>query len=189
MIVGWLLEILRLGLGIPSVPCLELFMRRICARWIPHMIDEKRPGMLQTAIIHHGNAPSHRAAQTMETIKRFGFELLDHPLLIRLGPLWFFLFPLIKSVLRGTWFRDVAALPVAVQQAIAEIPVYSYWECFPSYVNAAESVWIARNTILREIGIVLCANVLANNDGTDFSYWCAGSRDLTLPWRRLKGRH
>ena len=58
----------------------EQGMRRICARWIPHMIDEKRPGMLQTAIIHHDIAPSHRAAQTTETIKRFGFELLDYPL-------------------------------------------------------------------------------------------------------------
>ena len=57
----------------------ELGMRRFCARWIPHMIDENRPGMLQTAIIHHDNAPSHRAAQTTETIKSFGYELLDHP--------------------------------------------------------------------------------------------------------------
>ena len=40
----------------------ELVMRRICARWIPHMIDEKRPGMLQTAIFHHDNTPSYIAA-------------------------------------------------------------------------------------------------------------------------------
>ena len=82
----------------------ELGMRRICARWIPHMIDEKRPGMLQTAIIHPDNAPSHRAAQTTETTKRLGFELLDHPPYSpELAPCdFFFLFPLIKSVLRGT---------------------------------------------------------------------------------------
>ena len=58
----------------------ELGMRRICARWIPHMIGEnqmlkKRPGMLQPAIIHHDNAPSYRAAQTIETIKRLAFDL------------------------------------------------------------------------------------------------------------------
>ena len=47
--------------------------------------------------------------------------------------------------------------------------------------NAAECVRITRDTILRENDIVLCANVLANNDGTDFSYWCARSRDQTLP--------
>ena len=81
----------------------ELGMRRICARWIPHMIDENRSGMLQTAILYHDNAPSHRAAQTTETIKRLGFELLDHPLTYQTWPLViFFLFPLIKSVLKGT---------------------------------------------------------------------------------------
>ena len=56
------------------------------------MLDEnamrkKRPGMNQPAIIHHENAPFHRAAQTTETIKRLDFERLDHPLLTRLGPL------------------------------------------------------------------------------------------------------
>ena len=65
----------------------ELGMKRICARWIPHIIDEnqvrkKRPDMLQTAILHHVNAPLHREAQTSET-KRLGFELLN--LLTRLG--------------------------------------------------------------------------------------------------------
>ena len=29
--------------------------------------------------------------------------------------------------------------------------------------------------------IVMCANVLANNDGMDFLYLCPGSRDMTLP--------
>ena len=51
------------------------------------MIDEKRPCMLQTTI-HHDNALSHRAAQTMETIKILGIELFGPPLLNRLGPLF-----------------------------------------------------------------------------------------------------
>ena len=46
--------------------------------WIPHMIDEKRPGILQTAILKHDNTTSHRAAQSMETIKTLHFEVLDH---------------------------------------------------------------------------------------------------------------
>ena len=45
-----------------------------------NQMRKKRPGMLQTAILHHDNAPLHRAAQTTETIKRLGFELLDNPL-------------------------------------------------------------------------------------------------------------
>ena len=42
---------------------------------------------------------------------------------------------MIKSVLRGRRFEDVADLPVAVQQAIIEIPVNSYRECFLSLVK------------------------------------------------------
>ena len=92
---------------------------------------KKWPGMLQTAILHHDNAPFNSAAHTKETIKRLGFEILDHPPFSPdLTPWDFFLFPLIKSVLRGTGFEKVADLPVAGQQAIAEIPVILYRECF-----------------------------------------------------------
>ena len=71
-----------------------------------------------------------------ETIKRLGFELLDNPSCSPdLTPCDFFLFPLIKSVLRGTRFQDFADRPVAVQQAIAEIRVNLYNECFLSWVK------------------------------------------------------
>ena len=59
---------------------------------IPHMIEGYRPDMLQTAILHHDNAASHRAAQTTETIKRHGFEILDHPLTHQTLPLVIFFF-------------------------------------------------------------------------------------------------
>ena len=80
------------------------------------MIDKKRPGMLQTAIIHHDNAPSRTAAQTTEILKRLGFGHIDHhPYSPDLAPCDFFLFPLIKSVFKGTRFEEVAYLPVPVQ--------------------------------------------------------------------------
>ena len=114
----------------------SVFAFQVLRRDLIHAMQKKRPGMLQTAILHHDNAPSHRAAQTTDTIKILSFELLDHPPYSPdLAPCDFFLFPLIKRVLRGTRFEDVADLPVAVQQAIAEIPVNSYRECFLSWVN------------------------------------------------------
>ena len=39
----------------------ELGLRRICSRYIQY---KERPGMLQTAILHHDNTPSHRPAHT-----------------------------------------------------------------------------------------------------------------------------
>ena len=87
-------------------------------------MQKKRPDMLQMAILHHDNAPSHRATQTKGTIKRLGFELLHPPLIHQTWPL--VIFQLIKSVLRGTRFEDVADLSNVAQQAIDEISVNSY---------------------------------------------------------------
>ena len=57
------------------------------------MLDENRPGMLQTAILYHDNTASHRAVQNTETIKR----LLDNPLTHQT---WSHVIILIKSVSR-----------------------------------------------------------------------------------------
>ena len=57
-----------------------------------NQMRKKRPVMLQTANLHHDNAPLHRAAQTTETIKRLGFELLDNPLTHQTWPLAIFFY-------------------------------------------------------------------------------------------------
>ena len=98
----------------------ELGMRRICARWIPQIIDEnqmrkKRPGTLQTAILHHDNVPLHRTAQTTVTIKRLGFELLDNPLTHQTWPLVIFSISIDKECFERYAYEDVADRPVAVQ--------------------------------------------------------------------------
>ena len=68
--------------------------------------------MLETTIIHHDNAQSHRAALTQETIKRLRFDFLDHlPYSPDLAACNF-------SYFRGTRFEDVTDLPLVVQQAI-----------------------------------------------------------------------
>ena len=52
----------------------------------------------------------------METIKTLHFEVLDQPLTHQTWPFVIcYLFSLIKSVLKGTGFEDVADLPVTVQ--------------------------------------------------------------------------
>ena len=59
----------------------ELGIKKICVKWrcfgyqamccdSIHAMRNKRPGMLQTAILQHDNAPSHRAAQITKTIKK-----------------------------------------------------------------------------------------------------------------------
>jgi len=43
-------------------------------------IKSKRPGKLTKGILfHHDNAPPHKAAVTMATIRDCGFEIVPHP--------------------------------------------------------------------------------------------------------------
>ena len=82
--------------------------------------------MLQTAIIHHDSAPSHRATQTTETIKDSALNLYTTPYSPDLAPFDLFSISIDQECLRGKRFGDVADLPNVVQQAIDEIPVNSY---------------------------------------------------------------
>lgn len=92
--------------------------------------------MLTSMILHHDNAPAHRATTTQGTIAGLGFGVLEHPPYSPdLAPCDFFLFPLVKSVLRGRHFSDVNELSVAIQHAISEIPTESFKESFVSWVD------------------------------------------------------
>ena len=108
--------------------------------------------MQQTTILHHDNAPSHRAAVTQET----GFELLEHPpYSLDLAPCDFFLFLLIKGALRGMRFEHVSDLTCVVQQEISEIPENFFRNALFLGHNVLESVLIIRAVILRGNDIVL----------------------------------
>ena len=99
---------------------------------------KKRAEHLPRMIFHQDNAPSHRAATTQTAINQLGFEILDHPPYSPdLSPCDFFLFPVMKSFLRGIHFDNTDELSVAVQAAIANISVETFRDCF---VNS----WIQR---------------------------------------------
>jgi histone-lysine N-methyltransferase SETMAR len=55
---------------------------------------KKRATKIADTIFHHDNSPSHRAAETQYTIRKLGFEVLEHPAYIPdLAPCDFFLVP------------------------------------------------------------------------------------------------
>ena len=71
-----------------------------------------------------------------ETVKRLGFELLEHPpYSLDLAPCDVLLFPLIKGALRGMRFEHVSDLTCALQQEISEIPNFFFQECFVSWTQ------------------------------------------------------
>ena len=62
----------------------------------------------------------------------FGNNVMKETVLV---PWDSFPFPLIKSVLWGIQFEDIAEIPLVVQLTIAEIPINSYRECFLSWIK------------------------------------------------------
>lgn len=100
---------------------------------------KKRAVKIADMIFHQDNAPSHRAAETQDTIRKLGFEILEHPAYSPdLAPCDFFLFPTLKNVLRGKHFDDVNELAYAVQGAISAIKGDFYLNSFMSWVRRCE---------------------------------------------------
>ena len=97
---------------------------------------KKRATKIADMVFHHDNAPSHRALETRNTIKKLNFEVLEHPAYSPdLAPCDYFLFPTLKNVLRGEHFDGVDGLSYAVQRAISEIEDDFYFNSFMSWVN------------------------------------------------------
>ena len=98
-------------------------------------MPKKRAPLLPTMLFHHDNAPNHQASMTQETINRRSIEALGHPYSPDLAPCDFFLFPTLKSFLRGRQFDEVADLQRALQSAIASFGPSAYKNCFFSWVK------------------------------------------------------
>ena len=168
-------------------------MRRICVRWIPWFdtcYAEKKARYASNGYRSLWQRTiSYINTDYRDNKKIWIWTFIPLPYSSDLVPCDCFLFQLIKSVLRGTRFEDVADLQSVVQKAIDEIPINLYTKCFLSWVKRCRKCVGYKGCHLRRNDIVLCTSVLANNNGTDFWYWFAGSRDMTLPWSRLKWRH
>ncbi len=118
---------------------LELYFFQVLKRDLLQAIRKKRPGMEQNFILHHDNAPSHTSVITKATLTQMNIDTLQHPPYSPdLAPCDFYLFPTIKSEMRGKRFDDVDDLPVAVREVIRQIPAADYRKCFATWVSRWE---------------------------------------------------
>ena len=79
--------------------------------------------------LHHDNAPAHTALN----IRQFLAERNIATYSPDLTPCDFFLFPKIKSVLKGTHFSDIDSIKMAATTELKKIPKNSFQECFESW--------------------------------------------------------
>ena len=84
--------------------------------------------------LHHDNAPSHTALHVREFLAKYSLATLPQPSYSPdLAPADFFLFPRIKTALKGTRFGTTEAIQTAVTKALNEAPVYAFHDAYHAW--------------------------------------------------------
>lgn len=105
-----------------------------CLPLVLEKVREKRPR--SRILLHHDNASSHTARQTIDYLATADVELLGHsPYSPDLAPCDFYLFPKIKEKLRGKHFMDAEEAVAAFQNAVEETPKAEWARCFSQWFH------------------------------------------------------
>ena len=84
--------------------------------------------------LHHDNATADTARSIRQFLAERNIATLEHPPYFPdLAPCDFFLFPKIKSVLKGTHFSDIDSIKMTATTKLKKIPENAFQECFESW--------------------------------------------------------
>ena len=119
--------------------------RSVNAEWysticLPRVLDRMRELRPKSRlIVHHDNASSHSAHQTVRFLTNSGAEILGHPPYSPdLAPCDFFLFPTVKNKMRGLHFSSAEAAVEAYEQLVLEVPLEAWKLCFENWFRRME---------------------------------------------------
>ena len=91
-------------------------------------VKEKRRELRETRswLLHHDNAPAH-VLGIREFLATNNIGVLEkQPYSPDLAPCYFFLFPKLKKVIKGTCFQNSEAIKIAVTRELRAIPEESF---------------------------------------------------------------
>ena len=104
----------------------------ICLPQVITVLRETNPH--RRIILHHDNASSHSARETIRFLEMQNVELLDHPPYSPdRRPNDFFTFPKIKNVMRGQRFQSPEEAVDAFKSAILTVPTKEWNNCFNNW--------------------------------------------------------
>nr|XP_038028842.1 peptidase inhibitor R3HDML-like [Anas platyrhynchos] len=99
-------------------------------------IARVRPAIVNNWRLHHDNAPSHTAFRVVEYLAQHKVATLPQPPYSPdLALPDFFLFPIIKSMLKGKHHASVKALQEAMKRELNSIPVQAFLEEYENWKN------------------------------------------------------
>ncbi len=92
-------------------------------------------------ILHHDNAPAHNTPSMKAYLAATGPPVLKHMLYSPdLAPCDFFLFPKIKSALKGTWFESMEGVKKILVELLNALSKEDFQHCFDQWMNVWTSV-------------------------------------------------
>ena len=105
-----------------------------------------------TWALHYDNTPAHTALSIHQFITERKIATLQHPPYSPdLGPCDFFLFPKIKSVLKGTHFSDIDSIKMAATTELKKISENAFQECFKLWKKMNAQVFSSGRDYFEEI--------------------------------------
>ena len=95
-----------------------------CLPQVLHAVAPRRPRTLHRAILlHHHNAPAHKAKRTRDFLAQERFQQLRDPAYSpELAACDFFIFPEVKKKLRGVCFQSAEAAVNAYREHLESMP-------------------------------------------------------------------
>jgi hypothetical protein len=86
--------------------------------------------------LHHDNAPCHAALSVRELLAKHSIPVVPHPHYSPdLAPCYFFLFPRLKSTLKGKRFQDVEEIQLNTTRQLQVISKQAYQTCTEKWKN------------------------------------------------------
>lgn len=107
-------------------------------RRLRESIRRKRPERWRSGkfLLHHDNAPSHNALSIRKFLAEVSMTVVPHPPYSPdLAPNDFFLFPKLKSTLKGARFDDIEAIQRSTAERLKAIPVSEFQRCTRMWQN------------------------------------------------------
>jgi transposase len=104
--------------------------------YLRERVRRRRPDMWKNAswVLHHDNAPAHNALSVKRYLAKNNIPVMEHPPYSPdLAPCDFFLFPKIKSALKGTRFESVDAVKAKATQLLKSITQDDLQHCFEQW--------------------------------------------------------
>ena len=103
-------------------------------------VADRRPRTRHRGLLlHQDNAPAHRARQTHDFLEEQRVQQVGHPAYSPdLAPCDFFVFPHVKSKLRGIRFESPEAAVQAFIRGLEDIPSSAWSDCFAKWFQRME---------------------------------------------------